>query len=68
MGVGKCAISQHPVTVILMDDKSKNPYPLRKRWATAGAPGTSLPVASWLLGPDGCLFGTLAISQWWFML
>ena len=37
---------------------SKNPFLLRNRIipneATAGAPGTIRPAASWFLGPDSC--------------
>ena len=49
-------------------NKSKNPYPLRNHIisneATAGAPGTIQPVASWFQGPDSCLIGNYVISQW----
>ena len=47
---------------------SKNPYPLRKciipNTATARVPGMTGPVASWFLGPNGCLIRNYVISQW----
>ena len=53
-------------------DKSKNPYLSRNsvipKEATAGAPETRRPVASWFQGPDGCLIGNYAISQWVWVL
>ena len=49
-------------------DKSKNPYSLKyhiiPNSATAKAPGTTQPAASWVLGPDSRLTGNYVISQW----
>ena len=48
-------------------DKSKSPYPLRNciipKLATAGTPRTTWPVASWFLGPGGCLIENYATVQ-----
>ena len=48
--------------------KNYNKNPLRNRIisikATARAPGTTRPVVSIFLGPNGCLVGNYVISQW----
>ncbi len=52
--------------------KSKNAYPLRNNIipneATARAPETIWPVASWCLGSDSCLVGNNVIFQWVWVL
>ena len=53
-------------------NKRKNPCPLKNHiipnLAIARAPGTTQPVALWILGPDGCLVRNYLFSHWVWIL
>ncbi len=68
-GVGKCAISQHPVSLTLMGHGIKarthtcQSNRVIHNSSTAGAPETTQLAASWFLGPNSCLVGNYAIPK-----